>query len=449
MNGQKFLLLTAATLSLFSTSVAQAETLNEAVVHAINHHPTVKASTAGAQAAKQQLQEEKAAYYPSATASASFGRIYADNTTTRGLTVERGAGYSWFGEGSARLTQTLYDFQARDFSVKSAAANFESLKSTRTGAQQTIAIETASAYVQLLRASHLLREARDYQMTAKTYYDRIETAFDNGGADESEVSRAQDFVSLSDNLVLQFENGVTIAQASYKQQVGRLPDTALVIPDFPPAGMPATVEDAIQTALAQNGQLAAAHYTKTAIMQDFQREKTNTLPTLEAELSVLKRDQADIIGGESEDARALVRMNWNYSLGGAQKAAKKRVAMQAREAEYNFEATQRTIERDITVAWARMDLASKQKMTQLKRFEAAQQTVETYEEQYEGGQQSLLEMLSAESALFRARQDYLNAVYQEMSAAYTVLGLAGIPFYQEALNTAQAGTQERVHGAGD
>ena len=426
----KFLLTSVAIISLVTIQSVSAETLNEAVIFASNNHPTIRASLAAENAAHQSIVEEKSAYYPTASANASFGRLYADNTTTRGLTVTRGAGYSWFGEGGGQLNQRVYDWSARKLAVKSAVAQYESLKATKTGDKQAIAIEATTAYLQLLRAKQMLNEALLYKGEMGEYFDRINTSFNNGGSDESEVSRAQDLVSLASNLVVQFEGDVMIAEADYREIVGRLPTTELTMPQPDIALLPNDSAAAVKLALSLNAQINAAAYQKQASDFAYQEEKKNLLPTLDAELSVLKRDQDDIVGGETEDARALLRANWEYSFGGAQKAAQRRMAMQAEESAYNYESVQRSIERDVEVSWVTMKMAGLQKNNQYDRLNAAQKTLDTYAEQYEGGQQTLLENMSAKAALFNARQDYLNAYYQELNSIYTVMGIIGMPFYE-------------------
>ncbi len=364
-------LISSAIVTTFG-GFANAETLSGSVQSAVQNHPSVMAALAGEEVSRQDIKEQQSAYYPTASAGASFGRIYADNTTTRGLTVSRGAGYSWFGEGTGSLSQKLYDFNATRHGIDAAKARYQSAGASREVQILSVELQAAQAYLQLLRAQELLNTAKTNMGDMESYYKRIKTAFDNGGADESEVTRAQDFVSLAKNTVLQYETDLKIAAAGYKEIVGNEPQGELEEPSFEMSNLPQTLGEAITKATSYNPQIDSSALEVKATEQDLKREKSAFYPDLNAELSYMQRDQKDIIGGESTDGRALVRMNWDYNFGGAQTAAQKRAAAIKQEAEFNLEATNRLIERDVEVAWHSLHLASEKKKNEYDRLNAAQ-----------------------------------------------------------------------------
>ena len=422
------LLSISSVLTLMSGVSTQAETLDEAIEKAVKNHPVIMAATANQTASKEDVNQEKSSYYPTANASASFGRIYADNTTTRGLTVSRGAGYSWFGEGSGSLSQKLYDFNATRYGIDAAKARYQSAGANRDAQILSIGLQAAQAYLQLLRAQNLLGIAQENKKDIEVYYNRIKTAFDNDGADESEVSRAQDFLSLSKNMVLQYQSDLQITEAGYKEVIGHKPEHKLEHPSIDISSLPNTLDEAIGIALARHPQISSSALEVKATAQDLQREKTSIYPELNAELSYGEKDQKDIIGGESSDGRALIRMNWDYSLGGAETAAKRRAAALKQEAEFNLTALNRVIERDVEIAWHSLNLARKKKNNEADRLDAAKKTLATYKEQYEGSQRSILDLMTVKNSYFTAQQDYLNVTLQEMNAVYTLMNAMGTEF---------------------
>ncbi len=424
------LLSISSALTLMSGVSTQAETLDEAIAKAVKNHPAIMAVMANETASKEDVNQEKSYYYPTASASASFGRIYADNTTTRGLTVSRGAGYSWFGEGSGSLSQKLYDFNATRYSINAAKARHQSAGANLDAQILSIGLQAAQAYLQLLRAQDLLNIANENKKDIESYYNRIKTAFDNDGADESEVSRAQDFLSLSKNMVLQYQSDLKIAEAGYKEVIGNRPQQKLKQPSIDLSATPKTLDEAISIALTRHPQINSSALEVKATTQDLQREKTSIYPELNAELSYLEKDQKDIIGGESSDGRALIRMNWDYSLGGTETAAKRRAAALQQEAEFNLTALNRVIERDVEIAWHSLNLARKKKNNEADRLDAAKKTLATYKEQYEGSQRSILDLMTVKNSYFTAQQDYLNVTLQEMNAVYTLMNAMGTKFYK-------------------
>ena len=415
--------------SFFWASYAHAETIDEAMARAVKSHPSIHASRAAAEAAYQTVQEEEAALYPTATASGSFGRIYSNTTTTRGLSVSRGAGYSWFGEGSGSLSQTLYDWDATRSSIGAADFRYQSAESLSDAQVLNIALTAAQSYIQVMRAKTLLDRAQQNKSLIQGYYNRIQSAFEEGGVDKSQVSRARDILSLADNAVLQLETDMQIAQANYKEAIGDLPETDMVEPTVKASTVPETIQDAIDMAHNFNPQVRALEDDIRAADMDVSREKVSHLPTLNAEVSAFKRDQKDLVGGESEDVRGLLVANWGYSFGGAQDAAYRRALSTLRQFQNDYLALKRQIQRDVEVAWATYNLSTQRKENEKRRLAAAEETLQTYLEQYEGGQQSLLEVLSVTNARFQAQRGYFDNVYQEIGAIYNLKAVIGLPLY--------------------
>lgn len=418
----KRILVHASVLAMMTATapVLYAETLGDAINDAVHNHPSVYAAKARRDAVKESVSEEKSAYYPTMNATASFGRVYADNTTTRGLSVTRGAGYSWYGDGRLALNQNIYDWSERENRVDAAKARYQSSSLAYRDRQELVAFQTTQSYIQLVRAQVLKAQAEKHLKAMKGYKDRIGTLVKDGGADESELSRAQDFVSLAENIMAQAEADYAVSLAGFEEVVGRAPMGDLDEPSMDLSYIPETIDDAVTMALANNPQVMAAQQDAQAAMYDRRASDGNLYPTLDAELSASKKDQKDLIGGESEDARALLKMNWDVSLGGGQLATRRRLSEQYNEARYVVEDLKRTIERDVKVAWTSMHLASRQKDNEATRLEAAKKTLSTYDEQYEGGQKKLLDLMTAKAQVFAADQAYKNFVYQELDAAFAL-----------------------------
>jgi adhesin transport system outer membrane protein len=176
-------LLLSAFFAVILPVRAHAETLDDALSYAVQNHPTIMAARAGRDGLAQSITEEKSAYYPTANANVSFGRVYADNTTTRGLSVTRGAGYSWFGEGRGSINQKIYDWDQTKNKVAAAKARYQSADATLNERMQSIEFQTTQAYIQVLRAQKMKLAADDHLSAMNDYMGRIKTLVEDGGAD--------------------------------------------------------------------------------------------------------------------------------------------------------------------------------------------------------------------------------------------------------------------------
>ena len=55
----------------------------------------------------------------------------------------------------------------------------------------------------------------------------------------------------------------------------------------------------------------------------------------------------------------------------------------------------------------------------------SKETQDAYQQQFSLGQRNLLDLLDTENELFQARQDYLDANFNELSARYRLLNVTG------------------------
>lgn len=402
----------------------RAESLYDAVQEAITTHPSIEAAKAAEDASHQTVREERSAYFPELSANITGGRIYGDNATSRGLSVTRGAGYSNLGEGSASLSQRVYDWGETSNKVDAAKAREGAAASTFTGTQEAIALRATQAYVGLLRATHLRVAAAGNLKNIQEYQDKIATQVKEGGADEAELNRANDFLLLAQNAATEFDGQYQQALADYVEATGVAPQNALKRPVLP-ATFPSTIDGAIDAAFAGHPSVEAAKSAVIAGDHDMRAEATTYLPKVSAQMSYLKRDQEDIIGGEATDARAVMKMDWNYSVGGAQLARRDRAEFLKAQAKAQLDETYRRIEHDVRVAWSALDVVRNQQKTQESRRAATANVVDTYKTQYEGGNRSLIELMQAESQAFDASVAYDNADYGVLNATYTLLAATG------------------------
>lgn len=402
----------------------RADTLYDAVYEAVTTHPAVTAARESKNASEATVTEQRSAYYPEVSVSATGGRIYGDNSTSRGLSVTRGAGYSWLWEGNAAVTQRIYDWGETGNKVDAAKARESAADSTLQGTREGAALRAVQAYIGLLRAGELKVQAAENLRNIKTYEDKIKVQVSAGGADEAELNRANDFLLLAQNATTEFDGQYQQALADYVEAVGHPPANALKRPLLPSV-FPPTLDNAIDEAFANHPQVIAAKQAVIASDHDARAESTSYLPKVSGQLSYLERDEADLIGGEATDARAVMKMDWNYSTGGAQLARVDRAQHLRAQTKAQLDEIYRRVERDVRVAWAGLDVVRQQQKTQEDRRTATAAVVKTYKTQYEGAKRSLLELMQAESQAFDAKIAYSNADYGVLNATYTLMASTG------------------------
>jgi len=419
-------LLTTAAFFLIGASAAPAcaESLQDAVISALNTHPSVEAAIAARNAAIEAQEEQFAGYFPRLRASAATGRVYGDNSTSRGLSVTRGSGYSWNHEGSVTLTQMLFDGFRVENRVDAARARRGAANKTIVDVREQLSLQAALAYLSVLRAGEEKAVIEAFTEKIDDYVKRIESMVNEGAANEAELQQARDMRIMLDTVRIESDGRLEVARANYAEVVGNFPRGDLTLPIIDPVLIPEQ-DAAIHYALDHHPALGVTLYRAEAAENEIDVEKGALYPELNAELSYLKRDLRDVIGGEVVDAKGLLRMNWNFSTGGEQLSKISRRKYEAEGQRARVEEVRRQIEKDVRTAFAELETSRLQNETYVRREILMSDLAGTNRTQFEGGIVSLLQLLQSENQLFSAQLDRIGAKYRLLSARFGALASLG------------------------
>ena len=412
-------------LCLIGSAPANAETLREAVTAALATHPGIEVAQARKDAAGADESEQFSNLFPEINTTATGGRVFGNNATSRGLNVSRGEAYSWLWEGNASITQPIFNGFETYNRIDAAQAREEAAEFTLTDAKQGLALRAAQAFLNVKRAQEAYAKTTSYQDRIKDYLSRINSMVDAGAADESEAAQAKNIQSQLENSVAEMEGQVKLALADYAEVTGSVPAGELNVAMDASDMLYPSADEAVSQAKENHPLVLSAEKTLEAEDEEVNAEWGSLMPTLDAEASALKRDQKEEIGGEVVDQRAVMRMNWNFSTGGGQLARIKRQKAERSEALARTAQTQREIERDIRRAYIEHETAMKQKELSAKRATVTKELFQTYEKQFEASKVRLLQLMQAENQVFTSELERINADYRVMMSEYTTLASSG------------------------
>ena len=425
MKKNTLLFAVLASTAILTVNVTHAETLKESVDQALAAHPSVETALAQKVVAQEEYKESRSGLFPEISANASAGRLYSDNSTSRGLTVSRGAAYSWLGEASAAVTQPLFDGMETFNRMDAAEARSESADFKVVDVQQNLAISAVQVHLGVMQAKEILEKTKSYYDVIEDYLGRIELMVDEGVADEAEAAQAKNISLMLKSTFTDYEGQLQSAYASYREITGTMPKSDLIKPPNIFSMIEEKVEEAIRLAKTEHPLVLSGLKDLDAAGYDVKAEQGAYLPEVDGELSYLKRDQKEEIGGELEDARALIKLSWEFETGGAQSARTKQRRAQYSEIISQNSETVRVIEGDIRRAYSEYETAKKQVELVRKREIVTEDLFEAYKTQFEGARVRLLQLMQAENQLFNAQLERITAQYRYLSAQYTILASTG------------------------
>lgn len=420
------------------SAAARAEALTDAVLQALNHHPSVEAAIANRDALQQERREYVSDYFPQIDLSAGTGRMYGDNSTSRGLSVTRGTGYSWIHEASVSMHQMIFDGLETPNRVDAASARHEAARFQIMDTRETLALRAVAVYLDVLRHQDILTRIRAQEVRLDDYIARIETMVAEGVVDESMAAQARDVRAQLASTEATVEGTLATALADYREIVGHHPQGTLARPEDKTALLDPDVDKAVAAALATHPALKAAESAARAYKEDAAAEKGTLYPDVSAEMSYTKRDQRDLLGGEFLDTRGMLRMNWALQTGGEQFARIKKAQYRENEAKANRLTQERQIERAVRAAYADMKSSRHQVEVLQDRQRLSSDLLRTQNTQFEGARITLLQLMQTDNALFNSEMSLLNGEYRYLASQYAAL--AGAGRLQEALSIVPAAT---------
>lgn len=418
-------------------SQLQAKDLNEAVKMAVEFHPSVGAAKANEDAVKFQKLETFAGFLPDININAAGGRLYADNSTSRGSVTTRGSAYSNLMEGGVSLTQPIF-------------SGFETLNRSRAASHDigvahynlidvkgNLVFRTVIAYLDVIRSVELLNEISMYELRLAGYIEKIKILVDEGAADQSVLTRAIDLKAEVRNTSAEIRSSLRIAQAEYQELVGEKANLAAMSLPYPPLNfVPSRLEDAVQFAKSNHPFLKSSELQQESLRDSAEADKQYYYPDISGELSYFERDQEEDIGGELTDARAVLRLNWDISVGGSNSSRFMQSKHRHLEAKQQLKESQRQIERLVNVAYSDMIKSQEQLAVQNERKAIAQELYQNYKNQFEGARVDIFQVIQADNDLYNSSLAALNTKYSLIVTQYGVL--ASIGRLQEALGVLEA-----------
>ena len=121
----------------------------------------------------------------------------------------------------------------------------------------------------------------------------------------------------------------------------------------------------------------------------------------------------------------MFRLRYNLFNGGRDTARREETAFLINQAAEIRNNTYRQVEQSVRLSWNALETVRRQMAYFEQYAEAAEKTRDAYQQQFNIGQRTLLDLLDSENELFRARISLTNAQYDELFTMYRVLNSIG------------------------
>jgi outer membrane protein len=408
-------------MALFSAPLA-AETLQEALAAAYNNNPTLAGARAGQRAQDENVPLARADGLPSANASVTYnesleGGLNADLSPDRSLTVQ------------GQISVPLYQGGVVRNNIRAAQTRVHAGQALLRGTEASIFSQVVAVYMDVLRDEAVVSLNRNNVEVLSVNLQATRDRFDIGDLTRTDVAQSEARLALARSQMRAAEATLITSRENYIRLIGHAPVNLQSPPPLP--GLPADVEVAVDTALADNPDLLSAQQQAEASGYDVRSARGARMPHVSLSTTGAYNDylgsmpNGGQVRGWDNNAAAGVTVTIPIFQGG-RPAARVRQA-QARESQ----ALEQVIEAERgVIAQTRSAYASWQAATSVA--ESSQVAVDANRLSLEGvraensvGTRTILDILNAEQELLNAQVQLVTAKRDAYVAGFTLLAAMG------------------------
>jgi adhesin transport system outer membrane protein len=412
-------------IGLGFASGVSATSLNEAITITLKTHPDVLAASSERNAVYQQVEQARAGYLPTIDIAIGTGFESSDNPNTRASTGQHRNEHMNRDEASIQLRQMLFDGMATQNEEKRQLARTDSRSHTVMGTAENTALEASRAYVNVLRTQKLVELAANNLVAHERTFDQIELRSERGVGRRADLDQSRGRLALAKANLIAEESKLRDAETDYLRIVGNEPQS-LEVPYSPVSMIPNSVQEAVDQAINTHPTLKSASSDVDSAHAQYDTAQSPFYPRLDFEVGASANNDLDGVNGHNNDVTAMFRLRYNLLNGGKDSARSQETAFLINQATEIRNNTHRQVEQSVRLSWNALQTVNEQLDLYNQYAISSENSRNAYQQQFNLGQRTLLDLLDSENELFSARQNLVNATYDQYTAMYRVLNSMGI-----------------------
>jgi adhesin transport system outer membrane protein len=414
-----FKLKSICLFSYFSVYSVQAITVEEGIKQVLATHPIVQERLKNYRATVQDSKIANSAYLPTLDLVSSVGRARTKSRITAFNTED----YNFY-ENSLILTQNIFAGFSTEHQVDFQQQRILAAANNYIEKSNDVALNLVNVYIQVLLNRELLVTAEENIVNNQQIFTKVQALYDNGQTTLSEVEKIQSSLALAQSNFVVQENNLMDARFNLQRVLGYLPLVeSLIKPSFD-TELPKTLKQAANIAILHNPSILTSNYNVNAAHILHKERKHSNYPQVDFQLSHNFSDNnntyGDLYAGKVNETRAGLVLTWNLFSGGADQA---RVQQQVSAINQEYQIRndlRRQVVEGLELSWSAYTMVGKQLSLLTKYRDFSRSTLEHYEEEYDFGRRTLLDLLAAQNDFITAKNQIIMARYNRLLAKYRI-----------------------------
>jgi outer membrane protein len=418
-------------------------TLPAALIQAYRNNPQLNAQRAATRATDENVPTALSGYRPRVIGTGSLTEQYID-TTTRSPplgttttspptplpafpTYTRNNGNVAVSSAGVTVTQTLFNgFQTANRTRQAEGQVFSARETLRT-TEQTVLLNAATAYMNLLQTAALLELQRSNVNVLEVTLRQTRDRFNAGEVTRTDVAQAESSLAAGRSQLAVAESNYVTAKAQYLQVIG-VPAPARLSPASPVDRLsPPTLGGAIARGRTEHPTITTAMYNVDIATHQVKIAEGALYPVLSAVGSASKTygSTQSLAVLENLSASLSAQLSVPLYQGGAEYAVIRAAKETLGQRRLDLDTARDAVQSAVTQAWGQLEAAKASISATQAQVSASEIALNGVREEARVGQRTTLDVLNAQQALVNARSALVTAQRDRVVASYTVLAAVG------------------------
>jgi len=399
----------------------EAESLKNVVESVLNSSPIVQERLGNYRATRSAIAVAEAGYYPTLDIKSGAG-MKATGQFRGSLAKES---YKVF-QNSLVLRQNIFSGfstheQVQYQKMRTLAAAYSYLEKAND-----VTLQAITVYLELQKNKALLLNAKKNVQSNEAIYLKVRKSFKAGLSTMSEVSKIHASLSLAKSNMMVQNNRLRTAEYNFQRVVGRKAHASNLQKINFNVKLPSAQRKAEVYALEYNPSVLVGKYNIKGAEALYRESKSAFMPKLDFEVTQNYNKNYNEFTGEDDRLQALFVVSYNLFNGGADEAKKKiKLAELSQEVSVVNDLRRQVIE-NVDLSWS-FYLLAKEQMPFLKDYKQhSKKTLNFYTKEYTLGERSMLDLISAENDVKRAKDELISAKYALLLSKYRIMDSMGL-----------------------
>jgi outer membrane protein len=414
---------------VLAPALARADTLEWALVQAYQNNPTLNAQRASLRAQDEAVPQALSGYRPRVSVTASVGN-QLQNSVTKSLGSNGGPVYTGsrtdFTPHSVGLTatQTLFNGFQTAHRTRQAESQVSASRATLAVTEQTVLLNAATAYMNLLRDAAILdlqqRNVEVLQEQLRQTRDR----FNVGEVTRTDVAQSESRLAAGRAQVLQAQSNYVTSRANYRQTIGV--DAGKLAPASPVDRFsPRTLAVAIEAGRDFNPAVAAAMFGIDVALLQVKINEAALLPTVTGQVNVQQSWEVSPIIMQQLNASIVGQLSVPIYQGGQEYSLIRQAKETLGQQRISLDTARDQVQANVTQSWGQLEAAKAQIQATQAQVNSAEIALNGVREEARVGQRTTLDVLNAQQELVNARVALVTAQHDRVVASYALLSAVG------------------------